>query len=150
MWTTDHTCGRREAVDEHCEQPEGRPNRPVIKMLELHTKRSSKLDSHCCVPHDIKLRDDTCTDFIYTRWSTFATASCDNADVVNCCVSSSSSLSPSPPPAGECDRCAYLVGEQCSGLSGKPCMDCTFSNRFSWVSMGCKIPGSRVGQDVWF
>ena len=32
MWTTDHTCGRREAVDEHGEQPEGRPNRPVMKI----------------------------------------------------------------------------------------------------------------------
>ena len=25
MWTTDHTNGRREAVDEHGEQPEGQP-----------------------------------------------------------------------------------------------------------------------------
>ena len=49
---------------------------------------SSKLDSLCS---SVKLRDDTCTDFICTRWSTFATAGCDNADVVNCCVSSLSS-----------------------------------------------------------
>ena len=27
MWTADHTCGRREAVDESGEQPEGQPNR---------------------------------------------------------------------------------------------------------------------------
>ena len=29
MWTADHTCGRREAVDESGEQPEERPNRLV-------------------------------------------------------------------------------------------------------------------------
>ena len=29
MWTTDHTCGRREAVDESGEQPEEQPNRLV-------------------------------------------------------------------------------------------------------------------------
>ena len=28
MWTADHTCGRREAVDESGEQPEEQPNRP--------------------------------------------------------------------------------------------------------------------------
>ena len=27
MWTADHTCGRREAVDESGEQPEEQPNR---------------------------------------------------------------------------------------------------------------------------
>ena len=27
MWTADHTCGRREAVDESVEQPEEQPNR---------------------------------------------------------------------------------------------------------------------------
>ena len=26
MWTADHTCGRREAVDESGEQPEEQPN----------------------------------------------------------------------------------------------------------------------------
>ena len=52
----------------------------------------------------------------------------------------------SPSPVGECDRCAYLVGEQCSGLSGIPCMDCAFSNRFSAVSMGCEITVLRVGR----
>ena len=110
-------------------------------MLELHTnvEFSSKLDSLCS---SVELRDDTCTDCIYARWSTLVTAGCDNADVVNYCVSSSPSSSPSP--AGECDECACLVGEQCSGLGGKPRMDCAFSNRFSLVSMGCEIPGSRV------
>ena len=29
VWTADRTCGRREAVDESGEQPEGRPNRPA-------------------------------------------------------------------------------------------------------------------------
>ena len=29
MWTADHTCGRREAVDESGEQPEEQPNRFV-------------------------------------------------------------------------------------------------------------------------
>ena len=27
MWTADHTCGRREGVDETGEQQEGQPNR---------------------------------------------------------------------------------------------------------------------------
>ena len=31
VWTADHTCGRREGVDESGEQPEGRPNRPAMK-----------------------------------------------------------------------------------------------------------------------
>ena len=30
MWTADHTCGRREGVDESGEQPEGRPNRLAV------------------------------------------------------------------------------------------------------------------------
>ena len=37
----------------------------------------------------VTLRDDTCTDCICTRWSTFATASCDNADEVHYLVSAS-------------------------------------------------------------
>ena len=38
---------------------------------------------------------------------------CDNADVINFCVSSSPASSSSP--ARECDKCACLVGEQFSG-----------------------------------
>ena len=32
MWPTDHSCGRREAVDEPGELPEGQPNRPAMKI----------------------------------------------------------------------------------------------------------------------
>ena len=34
MWTADHTCGRREAVDESGEQPEEQPNRLVKERVE--------------------------------------------------------------------------------------------------------------------
>ena len=30
VWTAERTCGRREAVDESGEQPEGLPNRPAM------------------------------------------------------------------------------------------------------------------------
>merc|ERR1712107_724789 len=51
----------------------------------------------------VKQQNNVCTDCIYTRWSTFSSAGC-----------------------------AYLVGEQCSGLSGRSCMDCAYSNRAWW------------------
>merc|ERR1712107_943256 len=60
----------------------------------------------------VKQQNNVCTDCIYTRWSTFSSAGC-----------------------------AYLVGEQCSGLSGRSCMDCAYSNRAWWMPMGCTIPG---------
>merc|ERR1712136_433935 len=109
---------------------------------------SSKLDTLCS---SVKQQNNVCTDCIYTRWSTFSSAGCHNADAVNYCVSSSPSPSPSPmppspspspmPPMAHCDRCVYLVGEQCSGLSGRSCMDCAYSNRAWWIPMGCTIPG---------
>ena len=37
MWTADHTCGRREAVDESGEQPEEQPNRPVMMVEETQS-----------------------------------------------------------------------------------------------------------------
>merc|ERR1712107_33128 len=83
---------------------------------------SSKLDTLCS---SVKQQNNVCTDCIYTRWSTFSSAGCHNADAVNYCVSSSPS--PSPSPVAHCDRCVYLVGEQCSGLSGRSCMDCAYS-----------------------
>ena len=102
-------------------------------MIELHIvlSYSSKLD---CLCSSLKLRVDT-----------FTNAGCDSADVANYCISSSPSSSLSR--VGERDRCAYLVGQQCSSLSGKPDMDCAFSNRFSWVFMGCEVPDSRYSQN---
>ena len=84
---------------------------------------SSKLDSLCS---SVKSWDDTRMDCTYARWSISATAGCDSGNVVKYCVSSSPSPTPSPSAstAGECDRCASLVGEQWTGLSGKPCLDC--------------------------
>ena len=37
VWTADHTCRRREAVDKSGEQQEGRPNRPA---MDTGSKRS--------------------------------------------------------------------------------------------------------------
>ena len=84
----------------------------------------------------VKQENEVCTNCINTRWRTFSSAGCHIADVVNYCVSSSPSPSPSPSP-----RCAYLVGEQCPGLSGRSCMNCAYSNRASWMPLGCTIPG---------
>ena len=90
---------------------------------------------------------------IYARRNTFTNAGCDNADVANYCISSSPSPSPSSSlsRAGECDRRGYLVGQQCSSLSGKPGMDCAFSNRFSWVFMGRQMssnPTDKLAKEM--
>ena len=99
---------------------------------------SSKLDSLCS---SVKPRDDTRTDRTYARWRTSATTGCVDGDVVSYCVSSSPSLSPTPSPsaspAGECDRCASLVGEQWTCLSGKPCFDLQIRLKFLF-----SVPGS--------
>ena len=131
FWASCPSSGSSDALQNACSQGTCSSHTPTSSC-------SSKFDSLCS---SVKLQVDTCTDYIYTyihtTCSTFASVGSDNAYVVNCrvfFVFNSPSPSPSPSPAGECDRCAYLVGEQCSGLSGKPCTDCAFSNRFSWVS----------------
>ena len=73
---------------------------------------SSKLDGLCS---SVKLRDDTCTNCIYAHWSTFASAGCDNADVGHCCR----------------HQLESATGVRISGLSGKSCMNCASSHRFS-------------------
>ena len=112
--------------------------RPFSSSVSVRRFYSSKLDSLCS---SVKPRDDTRTDRTYARWRTSATTGCVDGDVVSYCVSSSPSPSPTPSPsaspAGECDRCASLVGEQWTGLSGKPCFDLQIRLKFLF-----SVPGS--------
>ena len=64
---------------------------PVMPFKTL-SSCSSKLDTLCS---SVKQENEVCTDCINTRWSTFSSAGCHIADVVNYCVSSSPSPSPS-------------------------------------------------------
>merc|ERR1712136_437998 len=137
-WTSCPSGGSGDALQNACSQGTCSSYTPTSSC-------SSKLDTLCS---SVKQQNNVCTDCIYTRWSTFSSAGCHNADAVNYCVSSSPPPSPSPmppspspSPIAHCDRCAYLVGEQCSGLSGRSCMDCAYSNRAWWMPMGCTIPG---------
>merc|ERR1712064_179442 len=85
-WTSCPSGGSGDALQNACSQGTCSSYTPTSSC-------SSKLDTLCS---SVKQQNNVCTDCIYTRWSTFSSAGCHNADAVNYCVSSSPSPSPSP------------------------------------------------------
>jgi hypothetical protein len=81
VWASCPSGGSGDALQNACSQGSCSSFTPTSSC-------SSQLDRLCS---SLKFQNDVCTDCIYTRWSTFASAGCDNADVVNYCVTSSSS-----------------------------------------------------------